>query len=95
MDSIRIGRVEFGNSSTLVDVEEGKNFRRVTLTRRRYVFGEPQEIGKVHIYDVDMYQELLDNAAWIVARIGEVGFEQAAKEASEQGPEGKVFGVVG
>ena len=77
--NILIGKLEHGGISTAIEVAEGKNFRRIEVVRRRLMFGEYKEVGKVHIYvdEVDTFIEVLENAQTVMRRIGEVGFDTA------------------
>lgn len=84
-DSIRIGRIEHSGITTTVDVEEGKNFRRVSLQRHRLMFGDLKKVGEVHFFpdELDVVYKLLDDASWVMQRVGEVGFERASVEWGE------------
>ena len=86
-DSIRIGKLELLGTTTTVDVEEGRNFRRVCIQRHRLMFGEPKKVGEVHIYvdEVEALHKMLDDAVWVMQRVAEAGFEQASIEWGERG----------
>ena len=88
VDSIRIGTLEVLGISTAIEVEEGRNFRRIALRRYRLMFGDLKKVGEAHIYmgQTTEFRELLDNAEWVMERMSEVGFEAAAIEwAQERG----------
>lgn len=85
-NSIRIGKLELLGTTTTVDVEEGGNFRRICIQRHRLMFGELKKVGEVHVYmdEVDRMCKLLDDAAWVMERVGAVGFEGASVEWGER-----------
>ncbi len=89
-ETIRIGTLELLGISTSVDVEESDRFRRISIQRRRLMFGDFKKVGEIHIYvdQVTTFQEMLDNAAWVMGRISEVGFDQASREWAQGRGEG-------
>ncbi len=81
-DIIDIGFLSHLNGKVTVELEEGKNFRRITFRRFSMVFGEYREQGRVSIFmdEVDKFRELLDSAEWCGIRVSEAGLETARRE---------------
>lgn len=95
MDIIKVGELDFSGSKTTVEVEEGRNFRRITIARYRKMMGVVvdvrrrgslegyEKMGEVHIYDFNLFVELMERALEAIRRIGEVGFDEAKVEVEE------------
>ena len=85
-DSFRIGKLEHRGITITVDLEEGRNFRRITVARHRLqnIMGtvELYKVGEVHIYmdEVDTFYDLIERARVLGGRVGDLGFVEAVKE---------------
>ena len=77
-ESIEIGSVQHAGTITTILVEESKQFRRVVISRRRLVFQEEREVGRVHIYvdEIANFIDLLGKANKLVERIARDGWEE-------------------
>ena len=82
-ETIHIVSMPLGSGARLVlEVEEGRNFRRLNFKRQRNLIGEWEDVGKVWIYmgTTEEVSGYMKKAEQVMSRIHEVGFDKAAEE---------------